>query len=202
MNSSAASVPPAIRHAFWSVWSNPIFLRYCRSRLRLAPLGIWLLLTVLVAGFFVAVSTAVGTRAEFSAVDAARGPIIPLLVIQGLILFMLGTAQASGGMTAERDEGVIDYQRLIPMSPLAKVAGYLFGLPVREYVLFLATVPFMVWCLWRGEVSWRAWLPLYAVFFSTTVLYHLTGLLTGTVVRNRRWAFLASIGLVFALYTV
>ena len=29
-------------------------------------------------------------------------------------------AQVAGGMTAERDEGVIDYQRLIPMSPLAK----------------------------------------------------------------------------------
>src|SRR5690606_15706393 len=38
--------------------------------------------------------------------------------------------------------------------------------------------------------------------FSTTLLYHLTGLLTGTVVRNRRWAFLVSISLVFCLYTI
>ena len=56
-------------------------------------------------------------------------------------------------MTAERDEGVIDYQRLIPMSPLSKVLGYLFGLPVREYVMFLATLPFTGWALVARAVS-------------------------------------------------
>ncbi|MDQ3621274.1 MAG: hypothetical protein M3463_02130 [Verrucomicrobiota bacterium] len=117
-------------------------------------------------------------------------------------MFVFGTAQVAGGMTAERDEGVIDYQRLIPMSPLSKVLGYLFGLPVREYVMFLATLPFTAWSLWRGQVAWDVWLPLYAVVFSSTLLYHFTGLLTGTVARNRRWAFLASVGLVFCLYTV
>ena len=40
------------------------------------------------------------------------------------------------------------------------------------------------------------------VVFTSALLYHFTGLLTGTVVRNRRWAFLVSIGLVFCLYTV
>jgi hypothetical protein len=125
-----------------------------------------------------------------------------LLFLQDFILFVLGTAQVAGGMTAERDEGVIDYQRLIPMSPLAKVIGYLFGLPVREYVMFLATLPFTAWCVWRGQVSWHVWLPLYTAVFSSGLLYHITGLVTGTVARNRRWAFLASIGLVFCLYTV
>jgi len=191
-----------VRHTAWNFWQNPIFRRYCQSRLRARGMGVSLLFTVLVAGFFVAISTAIGARGDLSAVDAARGPIIPLYVVQCLILFVLGTAQVAGGMTAERDEGVIDCQRLVPMAPLARGGGDLFGLPVREYVMFLATVPFMGWCLWRGEVSWRVWLPLCTVLFSTTLLYHLTGLVTGTVARNRRWAFLASIGLVFALYTI
>jgi hypothetical protein len=146
--------------------------------------------------------TSIGVRTHADPSDAARAGLIPLLVIQGIILFVLGTAQVAGGMTAERDEGVIDYQRLIPMTPLAKVLGYLFGLPVREYAMVLATLPFSGWLLWRGQVSWEVWLPLYAVVFSSTLLYHFTGLLTGTVARNRRWAFLASIGLVFCLYTV
>jgi len=157
---------------------------------------------VLITGFIVAFVSSIGVAGSMSPVDAARTGIIPLLVVQGLILFILGTAQVAGGIVAERDEGVIDYQRLIPMSPLAKVLGYLFGLPVREYVMCLATLPFTAWSLWRGEVAWNVWLPLYLIFFSSTLLYHFTGLLTGTVVHNRRWAFLLSIGLVFALYTV
>lgn len=192
------SIPPST----WSPSVNPIFRRYCQSRLRLRGVGVSLLVTVLIAGFIVAIVHSIGVHTRSSPVDAARGAIIPLFVFQAVILFVSGTAQVAGGMTAERDEGVIDYQRLIPMSPLAKVAGYLFGLPVREYVLFLATVPFTAWSLWRGEVEFGVWFRLYAVVFSSTLLYHFTGLLTGTVARNRRWAFLSSIGLVFCLYTI
>lgn len=195
-------IPSPVRHSAWAVWSNPIFRRYCRSRLRPAGIGVSSLLALLVSGFIVGMSNSIGIHQSMTPSDAARPAIIALIVFQGLILFVLGTAQVAGGMTAERDEGVIDYQRLIPMSPLSKVVGYLFGLPVREYVMFLVTLPFSAWCLWRGEVSWHVWLPLYGVMFSSTLLYHFTGLLTGTVVRNRRWAFLVSIGLVFCLYTV
>ena len=184
------------------IWNNSIFRRYCQSRLRVRGLGIQLLIAVLVAGFIVSITSSVGHRMETAPMDSARHAIIPLLVFQALILFVLGTAQVAGGMTAERDEGVIDYQRLIPMSPLAKVFGYLFGLPVREYVTFAATLPFTAWALWRGEVPWKVWAPLYLVLFTSTLLYHFTGLLTGTVVKNRRWAFLVSIGLVFCLYTI
>lgn len=191
-----------LQSSVWKLWENPIFRRYCQSRLRLRDLSAALLLTVLIAGFIVGLVSSIGVRSHETPMDAARTGLIPLLVLQGLILFVLGTAQVAGGMTAERDEGVIDYQRLIPMSPLSKVLGYLFGLPIREYAMFFATLPFTAWSLWRGQVAWTVWLPLYAVVVSSALLYHFTGLLTGTVVRNRRWAFLISIGLVFSLYTV
>lgn len=201
--SSESDSSSQARPSAWKPWANPIFRRYCRSRLRLKGLGVWLLATVLIAGFLFFISRSIGLyQVELSPRDAARLPLIPLLILQGLILFVLGTAQVSGGMTAERDEGVIDYQRLIPMSPLAKVFGYLFGLPVREYVLMFATLPFTAWSLWKGQVELHAWMPLYAVFLTSTLLYHFTGLVTGTVVKNRRWAFLVSIGLVFCLYTI
>ena len=123
--------------ASWKIWRNPIFRRYCQSRLRLRGLGVALLIALLIAGFIFFMSRTIGMhRAHLSVADAERGAVIPLLVFQMLILFVLGTAQVSGGMTAETDEGVIDYQRLIPMSPLSKVFGYLFGLPVREYLMF------------------------------------------------------------------
>lgn len=194
---------PYTRHPAWNIAGNPIFRRYCRSRLR--PIGLTggLLIAVLIAGFIFALVRSLGVyQMGLAPADAERATLIPLLVFQALILFVGGTAQVAGGMVAERDEGVIDYQRLIPMSPLAKVLGYLFGLPVREYVMFLSTLPFTAWALWRGEVEMEHWLPLYGVLISSTLLYHFTGLLMGTVVKSRRWAFLASIGLVFCLYTV
>ena len=197
-----ASPSPASRSA-WNVLGNPIFRRYCRSRLRPRGLGVSVLIAVLIAGFIFFLSRSLGiNRSEMQLADAERSGIIPLMIFQAIILFVFGTAQVSGGITAESDEGVIDYQRLIPMSPMAKVMGYLFGLPIREYVMIAATLPFSAWALWKGEVSVSTWLPLYIVFFTSGFTYHLTGLVAGTVVKNRRWAFLVSIGLVFCLYTI
>src|SRR5262245_47365306 len=112
----AISIDQAVSHSTWKVWKNPIFRRYCQSRLRPQQLGTALLITVLVAAFIVSIVSSIGVRTRENPVDAARNSVIPLLVWQGLILFVFGTAQVAGGMTAERDEGVIDYQRLIPMS--------------------------------------------------------------------------------------
>lgn len=197
-----AATAPTSGHPSWNIPGNPIFRRYCRSRLRPRGAGISLLITLLVAGFITAVAVTGGARTGLTPSDSARAAVIPLLAFQCLILFVLGTAQAAGGMTAERDEGVIDYQRLIPMSPLAKITGYLFGLPVREYVMVLVTLPFTAWALWSGGIAPSVWAPLYLAVLSSTLLYHLTGLLTGTVAKNRRWAFLVTIGLVFCLYTI
>ncbi len=186
----------------WKIWANPIVRRYARSRLRPASFGVALMLTILIAGFFFFVTREGSARTMSQAVDIARMPLIPLLILQGLILFGLGTGQAAAGITTEADEGVIDYQRLAPMTPLAKVVGYLFALPIREWLLFLATMPFTIYSVWKGEVPVWSITQLYSVFVMAAILYHLTGLLAGSVMKNRRWAFLASTGMVFLLYTV
>jgi hypothetical protein len=129
-----------------------------------------------------------------------RMALLPLLAIQALILFVVGTGQVAAGMTGERDDGMVDYQRLAPMTPLAKTLGYLAGLPVREWVLFASTLPFSALALWRGKVPFADWGPVAVIFFTSVILYHLTGLVTGTVMKNRRWAFLLCMGMIFLLY--
>jgi hypothetical protein len=160
------------------------------------------LLSMLIAGFFYAIFRAGAHRMQLGDVGEERSTLLALIILQAVILFLFGTAQTSGGIITEADEGTIDYQRMMPVSPMVKVLGYLFGLPVREYFMFLCTVPFSLWAFWKGQVPWVTVLTVYATLFTSTLLYHLTGLLTGTVVKNRRWAFLASIALVFALYTI
>ena len=159
-------------------------------------------MTILVAGFFFFLARETTARSIQNPIDVGRMPLIPLLILQGLILFGLGTGQAAAGITTEADEGVIDYQRLAPMTPFAKVLGYLFGLPIREWILFLATLPFTGYSIWKGQVPLNGVLQLYAVFFMAAILYHLTGLLAGSVMKNRRWAFLTSTGLVVFLYLI
>lgn len=236
---AAVKPPPA-----WMLWQNPVFLRYCRSRLRVKALIPGLILTVIFSAFAYLVTPLValrvdeervkgyelmkeqwsakpGGREEFQRIVEnqwqlwARTPpsikpdymyqrmvLLPLLGIQALVLFVLGTGQVAGGMTAERDEGMVDYQRLTPTTPVAKVAGYLFGLPVREWALFLATVPFTALGLWYGQVPPEVWGPVAVVFFTSVILYHMTGLVSGTVFKSRRWAFLFSMGMVFLLYSL
>ena len=187
----------------WQIWANPIVRRYARSRLRPKTFGVYLLVILLLAAFmYFGIRGGAKYRGDMSVADAARAPLIPLLWLQGIILFLLGTGQVAGAMTAEADEGVLDYQRLAPMTPLTKVLGYLFGLPIREYALVLATMPFTILGVLRGGVPLNVAVPLYVVFFSSAILYHLTGLVCGTCVKNRRWAFLASMAVVFLLYTV
>lgn len=187
----------------WKLWANPLIRRYIRARLRPQMLAVWVLLTVLLAAFvFLMFRTGAMNRSGMLDVDAERMPLPALMVIQAIILFFLGTGQVAGGITAEADEGVLDYQRLTPMTPLAKALGYLFGLPVREWVMFAATLPFTAWCLWRGQVPFSAWGPVYLVMITSAVLYHLTGLAAGLVAKNRRWAFLLSMGIIVLLYTV
>lgn len=181
---------------------NPLFLRYWRSRLRPKALIAWTTMTLIITLFVFFTSHWAGTdQLDMDPKAAARLPIIPLLMMQGVILFFLGTGAVASGMTAEEDEGVIDYQRLVPMKPISKVVGYLLGLPVREWVLFLITLPFSFWCFWQGGISFEVFGELYAVVVSTALLYHMTALLAATVMKNRRLAFLGSMSLIFALYT-
>jgi len=184
-------------------FANPLILRYCRSRLRRQALFSWIVLTLIVTAFVFFTSHWAGTdQLAMTEAAAARLPVIPLLIMQAFILFFLGTGAVASGMTAEEDEGVIDYQRLAPMSPISKVAGYLLGLPVREWLLFLMTLPFSFWCFWKGQIRLEVFGELYAVVVSTALLYHMTALLAATVMKSRRLAFLGSMGLIFALYTV
>lgn len=198
-SATAATPEPSM----WQLWRNPIFLRYCTARLRPKGLLIGGLLVLLISGFmFAIIREPTRMRGSFSMAEAERAAVIPLIIFQAFLLFVLGTAQASGGMISEADEGVIDYQRLLPLRPATKVFGFLFGLPVREWVLFLVPMPFTIWGFWKGQVPLHVFTSIYGAMISSGIAYHLTGLLIGTVVKNRRWAFLSAIGFIFLLYTV
>lgn len=133
---------------------------------------------------------------------AARTTLLPLLIFQGLIMMLKGTFSVASGITQEASEGTLDYQRLTPMTPLTKIVGYLFGLPIREYFLFLLTIPFTAYASFVGKLPFASFAQVYAVFFSAVLLYHMTGFFAGTVVKRKTLAGVLSQVLILVIYWI
>ena len=141
-------------------------------------------------------------QGEPSPIDGARQAFTYLLALQGFFLMFLGTGRVAAITAEEKESGLMDYQRMTPMNPFSKILGYLFGLPAREYFMFAITLPFLLHCMIVGELSAENVLHLYFVFFSSVVLYHLTGHVIGLVVPKPRAASWVSRIVVLGLYVV
>lgn len=184
------------------IWQNPIFIRFCRSELRVKKAVFWYLLTFIVTTFTVAMMYTPQVINGRDPQDAARSVLLPILIIQGVILIFLGTGSVASGITKEKVDNVLNYQRLTPMRTRDKILGYLFGLPVRQYVLFGITLPFLAFVLIVGRIPPSAFVPYYLIFFSSTILYHFTGLVAGMISKRWRWSARISQGLIILLYFV
>jgi len=181
---------------------NPLIRRGIRERLRaknLVAAGIFSLIlsaTLYLAAFFDAMQVVLPAKESptgvaelaFNSVNGARGAFTPLLFLQGFFLMFLGTGRIASVTAEEKESGLLDYQRMTPMTPIAKIFGYLFGLPAREYWMFLVTLPFLLHCVVAGNLPLWNILNLYAVFFCSVLLYHLTAHVIGLVVPRPRAA--------------
>jgi hypothetical protein len=141
-------------------------------------------------------------QAESSPVNGARNAFTFLLALQGFYLMFLGTGRVASITAEERESGLLDYQRMTPMNPLSKIIGYIFGIPAREYYMFLFTLPFLGHAILVGKLPWGNIIQLYSVFFCSVILYHLTAHAVGLVVPKPRAASWVSRIVVLGLYVV
>ena len=181
---------------------NPLIRRGIRERLRpknLVASGLFSIIacaTLYLASFFdgmqeiIPASESESGLAELISmpVNGAREAFTVLLVLQGFFLMFLGTGRVASVTAEEKEAGLLDYQRMTPMNPFSKILGYLFGLPAREYFMFLLTLPFLLHCMVVGKIPLLNLLQLYAVFFCSVILYHLTAHVIGLVVPKPRAA--------------
>lgn len=140
------------------------------------------------------------TKGESSPVNGARNAFTFIVILQGFYLMFLGTGRVASITAEERESGLLDYQRMTPMNPFAKIVGYIFGLPAREYYMFLFSIPFLLHCVIVGQIPWKNVIHLYAVFFSSVVLYHLTAHAVGLIISKPRAASWVSRIVVLGLY--
>lgn len=182
--------------ALVSLWDNPVFVRYCRSRLRFRKAVFWCLLVVIIATFQSVLTYVLETNRGRAPEQAARDLWIGLLVIQGLVLMIKGTGVVASGLIQDKLDATIDYQRLTPLTPLNNLVGYLFGLPVLEYVMFALTLPHLVFLVVVGDIPLGTVASVYVAFFTCVVLYHMTGIAAGMVMNRWIMGYLVSVFLV------
>jgi hypothetical protein len=182
---------------------NPIIVKGARARLRKGPLLTWSIVVITLTGFLTAIVYLILTEQEATSPDrAAQLTLIPVIIIQAVLLMLSGTGSVAMSISQERDTGLLDYQRMTPMSPTSKLIGYLFGLPIREYVLFTMTLPFLAFGVIRSGMSLVTVAQFYLIFFSSVLVYHMTGLAAGMVSSKPRRAGILSMGMVLVLYFV
>lgn len=182
---------------------NPIIVKSARARMRPKHLISWGLIVFTVTAFVSAIVYAVQID-EMNATpeQAARMTLLPVLIIQAVLLMLVGTGVVASGVAQEREDGLLDYQRLTPMTATSKLLGYLFGLQAREYALFALTIPFVLFGVIRGGFPLGTVLHFYVIFFSSVLVYHMTGIVAGMVSKRPRQAGYFAQGMVLILYFV
>ncbi|MGB0413920.1 MAG: hypothetical protein ACPGJU_05680 [Coraliomargarita sp.] len=199
----AVTPPPVEQAPLWQIWRNPIFIRYCRARLRPVSFAAWASIVMVLTGFLFFMSFLAPQKWGNASIEEAAGfAFVTIIVIQCALLMFKGSFNMAAGITREGVEGILDYQRLSPMSPASKALGYLFGLPVQEWALFALTFPFLGYIIYAGDIPLFNIGKVYAVMIPAVLLYHMTGFLAGMVVKQRFLAGFLSQILMVLLYFI
>lgn len=187
-----------------NLFDNPIFVKHLRSRLR--PPQILPFIVIVVILCFCICWIAVGPRDAdpYQREESFHLGYTLLLILQGLILFLLGSAQVAGSISQARESGMMDFHRISPLRPSTLTAGFLFGAPIREYLLFACTLPFLAIFMVFGSlyVSIAGMLAVLIIMLVSGVLYHLISLLIGLVAPKPRGTNVLALLLILILHAL
>jgi len=124
---------PQSTHLADVLWKNPIIRMQMRRKLRKKSVIVWGLLT-LIPSLFIFLNTYNATNyTEFNASPeeietakllALKACFLPIFFVQAFILLFVGTGTVAGNFAEEKESGLIDYHRMTPMSPAAKIVGF------------------------------------------------------------------------------
>lgn len=118
------------------LFDNPIVVKHLRSRLRPGSMVVWLggvvLVCVAILGihYFLRGGLGLGHELEW------------LLALQAYLIGILAAYQAGSALGGARESGTFEYYRLSPLPPSWVGLGFLIGAPIREWLLWGATLPF------------------------------------------------------------
>jgi hypothetical protein len=169
----------------WSIlrdWvDNPIFIKHVRSRLRRQPLAagavvvLVLCLCIVWAGY------------ENNAFVNGRA-FEWLVMLQGIILIILGGSQISAAVGSARLSGILDFHRVSPLTPAELTLGFFFGAPIREYLQFACTLPFVALFMAFGVPTVHGYIQIFIFLVAITWVFHGMALLNSLIMKPGRSA--------------
>ncbi len=149
------------------LWDNPILIKHLRSRLRRGHLIPALMLTVAVGIGIIWVGQVLNWH--------IRGwTVAGVMVVQIIALVFVGANQVGAAVGGARASGILEYHRISPMAPTAIALGFLIGAPIREYLIYLATIPFLIACCYLAQVG--AWAGVQLVVTLLLITWNLHAL--------------------------
>ncbi|HEX2949208.1 MAG TPA: hypothetical protein VHV83_06525, partial [Armatimonadota bacterium] len=181
------------------IWDNPVLVKHLRSRLRLQHLIPLMAVVVVIAACIIWYGF---SPREYGREEAIQTSLTMLLILQGLILFLGGSAQLAGTVVNAREQGMLDFHRMSPQRPVALALGFLLGAPIREYILFACTLPFIVPFIRLGQ---HGTLGMFGILLETIVvslLYNVLALVLGLVNPKPRGSVAIVIIIVVALQLI
>ncbi len=154
---------------------NPILVKHIRSRLRPPALGAGAGAVALLCLVILATSLPQGFY--------RKGNTFALyLMLQTILLVIMGSVQVGSAMSQAKSSGILDFHRVTPLSPGRLVIGFFLGAPIREYVLYAVTLPFVFYCIALGEPTFLGFINLTVALFLAAWLLQGVALLNGLLV--------------------
>jgi len=165
-----------------NLFENPIFLTERRLVHRggvMAPIFLMLLI-----GLSMVVSLcynlAVGEVAHVgSPTDLGKGYYAWLLVLQALVLMVGGFSRISRTLVEERRSGMLDSNRLTPLTSGELARGYWLGSPLREFYMAVSLMPVGLAIIAITRLPLGLWIGTQTLLFTTALLFGLLGVLAG-----------------------
>jgi hypothetical protein len=157
---------------------NPILVKHVRSRLRKQAVFTSLAIVVML-GLCIAYA---GYELNWYRTGTAAAWILAMQVV---ILGILGSGQVNSSVGGARVSGILDFHRVSPLTPTELTLGFFLGAPIREYVLFAATIPFTVLCMAFGIPSFRGFVQLMIFVVTSSWTLHAFVLLNALTSRAK-----------------
>ena len=169
---------------FLDLSSNPLFVKYVRSRLRRSAM----LPGVIVILFLCLCIIWINSQAKNpNNPDPSVGSQM-FFWMQGIILVLLGGSQVASSIAQMKESGIIDFHRITPIPPRVQTIGILLGAPIRELILYALTLPFALYLAIQGPIGVTNFCKLLLVQLGSAMMYYSMAMITGLTAAKARGA--------------